>query len=153
MSDNFETRFEMMGGSGNSNCQKISVFETLDHIGLQTWDLLMWFIFLIAVGLGWRTNVHGGSAEYLKRSLIGPTLLKGGAKCKGKGGLPTSYPSSSPFMNLCMILVGGSSRAGDRRRKRSYRTSSYTFLSNWNRFKRFHSLCLCNEEWKIKSLM
>ena len=27
----------------------------------------------------------------------------------------------------------------------------YTFSSNWNRFKRFHSLCLCNEEWKIKS--
>ena len=25
------------------------------------------------------------------------------------------------------------------------------FSSNWNRFKRFHSLCLCNEEWKIKS--
>ena len=28
---------------------------------------------------------------------------------------------------------------------------SYTFLSNWNCFKRFHCLCLCNEEWKIKS--
>ena len=30
---------------------------------------------------------------------------------------------------------------------------SCTFLSNWNRFKRFHSLCLCNEECLIKSFM
>ena len=25
------------------------------------------------------------------------------------------------------------------------------FSSKWNHLKRFHSLCLCNEEWKIKS--
>ena len=33
----------------------------------------------------------------------------------------------------------------------SHKYFSHTFSSNWNRFKRFHSLCLCNEEWKIKS--
>ena len=32
-----------------------------------------------------------------------------------------------------------------------YKCLSYTFSSNWNHFKRFHSLCLCNKEWKIKS--
>ena len=29
--------------------------------------------------------------------------------------------------------------------------SRYSFSSNWNRFKRFHSLCLCSEECLIKS--
>ena len=57
-----------------------------------------------------------------------PYIAKRGAKCKGKGGLATSYPSSSPFMYLCIILVGGSSRAGDRRRKRSYRTSIHSVI-------------------------
>ena len=64
---------------------------------------------------------------------------------------PTSMRNSA--VGLCSTLA----RLGGNYRKIIIRLYyiyiSYTFSSKWNCFKRFHSLCLYNEEWKIKWLM